>query len=751
VAFAADGKLLVTSDLHQTVRVWDATTGRMIRDIQVLQTRLCALALSPDGNELATSESTGQLRLWDVMSGRELRRWHGVPSEVSARLTFSPNGRFLAAIVRPPDKIPHESSTFINLWEIGARSERRRRLSGDWFRLLDLKFSPDGTTLAAASLDVNPRNEPARGSIRLIDLATSQERKRLAVVGLENQLVAFSPDMKLVAVLAGDRRTIGLYDLATGQERRLPLRGEPTLQPGPPGDCLAFSPDGSVLAVGVRQGLVGSTISSLARIQLCDVARGEPLREIAAHQHWVSSVSFSPDGKTLASTGAEPVIRLWDVTTGRESFPQPGHRSAIDSLLVSPADGTVFTRGYDGTIRRWDPARGQELGVVASLATNVDAMAIAPDGQSLLVGDSVGARLALWSIAERREIRRFPRMVETSPVRHVAFSPDGKTVASERRIWDATTGEVLVAFRDRDEQNNRNANFIPIFYSPDGRQVVTIENEGARVWDVASGQEARWAVRARIYNDHVALSGDGRYLATGGLVVHLRASDPPIRLWELISGQEVATLVGHETSTCGLSFSPNGRLLASCSNDATVRVWDVATGRELRRFTGHRGAVHALSFTPDGRSVISGSEDGTGLVWDVTDLQGNRQAEAPLARETLQAHWNELAGEDARAAHRAAWAMSVPSAVAFLREHLRPVASPDANGIPAVIGPIAPLPVLRSLRAIAALERVGSPEARAVLEWMARGNLAAIETREATAALHRLSRPHEIQVGPSVR
>ena len=281
-----------------------------------------------------------------------------------------------------------------------------------------------------------------------------------------------------------------------------------------------------------------------------------------------------------------------------------------------------------------------------------------------------------------------------------------------------------------------------------GRRLITTENEGARIWDIRSGKEARWAVRAKIHHDRVALSPDGRYLATGGLVAHLRGSDadPPIHLWELASGQEVATLEGHKESTRGLAFSPDGRLLASCSggnrssNDQTVRIWDVATGRELRRFHGHLGAVNAVAFTPDGRSVVSGSDDATVLVWDVSDLADHRNAAQPITDEGLRTRWAELAGKDARAAYRAGWALSVPSAVGFLRERLQPATAADPEGIPAVNGPIAPPEVLRTVRAIAALERVGTPEARAVLERMAQGNSGAIESREAKGALLRVSR-----------
>ena len=126
-------------------------------------------------------------------------------------------------------------------------------------------------------------------------------------------------------------------------------------------DCLAFSPDGSILAGGAA-GAAYRGDFSLAEIHLWDVATGRELHRIPAHQQWVASLSFSPDGQTLASTGAEEVIRLWDVATGREVVEQLGHRSAILALVVSPADGTVFTGGYDGTIRQWDPASGRELG-----------------------------------------------------------------------------------------------------------------------------------------------------------------------------------------------------------------------------------------------------------------------------------------------------------------------------------------------------------------------------------------------------
>ncbi len=764
--FTPDGTSLVAVDDKGAVRVWDAATGRIIQAIGGPQARFRQVALSPDGQTLATIEDPGQLRTWDLTSGRERRGWHAIPGSYQC-LTFSPDGRTVAAGVSIYDQANNTEEKLIYLWDINAPTERRRRFVGDWLDLAGLVFSPDGKTLVSGSNDTESRivgAKPEKGSTRLWDLATGRERARFPVKGCHVRSVALSPDGKMLAAAVTDL-TIRLYNLTTGREQvlrlgqddelRLKAQAGLAIEPvGPAGSnfmeamtCLAFSPDGSILASG-SSGTGNTGSSLLADVFLWDIARGKAVRHFAAHQGGVDSLTFSPDGKTVASTGSEPMILLWDVATGREAFPQSGHRSWIRTVVISPADGLIFTGGQDGTIRRWDPATGRELGVIASFADPPDPLAIAPDGKTLLVGSHHGGRFGLWSIAERREIRSFPRIEPRDSVHHAVFSPDGKTVASERRIWDCAAGNVLVAFRDPGEHANRKANFYHIFYSPDGKQIITAEREGLRIWDIASSKEVRWPLRSQNFHFYsVALSPDGRFLARGGLENKIHGMiDPAIRLIELASGQEVAALEGHEGTTRALAFSPDGRLIASGSvgstitKDEPIRVWDLATSREVRRFEGHLAPVDAVSFAPNGRSVISVSEDGTGLVWDLSVLMDQPTSDDPITAEALKARWTELAGDDARAAYRAIWALSVPSAVPFLREHLRPAASADPDGIPAASGPIAPPEVLRTLRAIAALERAGTPEARSVLETLAVGNPGALETRDAKSAIDRLNR-----------
>ena len=190
----------------------------------------------------------------------------------------------------------------------------------------------------------------------------------------------------------------------------------------------------------------------------------------------------------------------------------------------------------------------------------------------------------------------------------------------------------------------------------------------------------------------------------------------PIRIWELASGKEVANLLGHTDITSGLAFSPDGRMLASVSGtyfshvDQGLRIWDIASGKPLRHLKilpiGGR-----VAYRPDGASIVTASEDGTALVWDVSDLADPRSSERP-DMNALEALWSDLVSDDASRAHRASWSLSVDRAVPVLRDRLRPAAAREPTTGPEV---------LRSLLAIAALERIGTPPARAILEALASG------------------------------
>jgi RNA polymerase sigma factor (sigma-70 family) len=751
VRFSSDGRLLVTVGGRAGVSLWEARSGRLIRSIDATEA-----AISPDGKTLFVAGS-GSLRAVDAASGLVRHRLPTGPGRQLNHLTIAPDGTSLAAVMVPAttdDNRPPPTPAIV-IYDT-ATFAARRRIEGDYRHTRDLAFSPNGRALALARPDVEPplgMTEVREASVRVYDVATGSETWRFPVDGFNIASVAFAPDGKTLAAGVGDR-TIRLYDLATGRER-LPRLNREHATPAPRlGEivsrgydegaramgAVAFSPDGSLLASGLEAiGYWNGRGTELVPVVVWDVAGRREVRRFAGHTSGIWSAAFAPDGRTLATAGSDPVARIWDVATGREVDPRPGHRGEYTDLAISPADGTVFTGGsWDHLVLRWDPLTGRCLGTVAELPAGIVAMDVAPDGKSLLVDTWDG--LILWDVAARREIRRFTdkRLAHTG-FYQASFSPDSRMVTMELRVWEAATGRLLTSFHDIKGDWPTRPTYMSARFAPDGRRLIVFETRGVRIFDIARGAEAGRPIQTEIPDPtRGVVSPDGRLVTAGNYkgLPPSREADLPIRIRELASGREVATLEGCTDQVIALAFSPDGRTLATAGcafwhpADRTVRIWDVATGRELRRFDNRPGGATSVAYLPDSRLIVTACEDGTALVWDISELADRRPAEPPDA-ETFQALWSDLASDDARKAYRASWALSVPGAVPFLRDRLHPAAANEPT-----VGP----EVLRTLRAIAALERIGSPPARDILEILAKGDAGAPATRDAAEALLRPSR-----------
>ncbi|MFF4219436.1 nSTAND1 domain-containing NTPase [Streptomyces nondiastaticus] len=439
-------------------------------------------------------------------------------------------------------------------------------------------------------------------------VAAQREAQSRQMAALSSTLLATDPDLaSLLAVQAHrtsktDEATASLYAAAT-----LPLRHRLTGHTSAVAS-VTFSPDGKSLATGSFDGTA----------RIWDVATGKPLTTLTGHSAPVRSVAFSPDGKTLATSSDDRATRLWNVATGENRGLLTGHNRPVMSVAFSPDGLTIATASADYTARLWDVATGAHR-TTLDVHAEVLSLAFSPDSKVLITGG--GERTArIWDIATRESRLTFEETPSTI-VRSVAFAPDGKSFATGHedgtaQLRDMTTGKT------RTIHTGQQAPVQSVAFSPDGTTLATNGARSAQLWDVATGAARSTLTGHSAPVQSVAFSPDGKSFATG-------SSDGTARIWDARTESARGALPGQDSPVEAVAFSPDGKALATSHYDKTVRVWDVAARRVRRVLTGHTALVASVAFSPDGKSLATGSYDGTVRLWDITTARTRTRAILP--------------------------------------------------------------------------------------------------------------------------
>jgi WD40 repeat protein/serine/threonine protein kinase len=624
VVFSPDGHQLATASRDGFVRLWDSSTGSMVRVVGQHDSSCLAIAFHPDGSRLASGGGDHLIKIWDRATGRLLRTLNGHDRDVYC-VAYSPDGSRLASGDGFPawEAVEHlRSPGVVNIWN-EATGERLWSLGGHTQNVMGLAFRPDGRRLASVSGGILAiplvANKP--GELLIWNMETGKPIR--AVRGHDGPLtsVAYSPNGEMLATSSWDS-TVRLWDADTGSWRST-LSGHRDWV-----SQVAFAPDGERLATAGADGSV----------QVWSTATGEPLLTFRGHAQKVTSVAFDPRGRQIASASSDQTVKVWDSSANPECLVWQESAPVVHLAFLPDNQRLILAANHEATdgqlwpvVSLLEPATGRAVDLCRNplpVGLNIHGLALDRTGQKVALTFG-GAKTEVRDVASGSIIHSFDA-ADQGQVQGVAFSPKGSVLAvsglAQRpaaggsltshdlaaylAAWDLATGRNLWTRISFDLGKIRSVDF-----SPDGRLVATADNEASvTLWDAATGATVRSLLGHCRLVSSIAFSPDGKRLASASW-------DQTAIVWDVTSGRAIVTLRGHMRSVLCVAFSPDGTRVATGSEDQTVKLWDAATGEEVLTLRGHTALVSSVAFSHDGRLLASAGRDGVVLVREAEPAQ----------------------------------------------------------------------------------------------------------------------------------
>ncbi len=661
LAIAADGAAAVTASADKTVRLWSldrsvATPEIKRFDLPEVPT---AVAVGRDGKRLAVGDAAGAIRLLDVGRGETAVLPEAQPGGVTA-IDLHPQQPI--ALTAGPDGT-------VKLWDIAASPPKpltgRAPIATDHKRVSRVVFLPDGQHFLTAGEDARAKLWDMTGKL-LRPYANCWSPIRFMAVSSDGKFLAAASDPST------NNKSVYVWNFGDGTIKR-----EIATPSGAAG--LAFSPDGTRLAVGGPDG----------RVRVYRLADGLLLEEISLAGP-PSDVLFAADGRTLvAAVGPTPVVLRQSLVESMSA-----HMGPVTALVYSPDGTRLFSAGADKTIRQWDPAGWKEVRRLAGSAEAPLALAASEEGGWVAAGGS-DKTLRLWKVLRNSPAEVPPSLVLAQPagVRGVALGRDGRTAATACddalvRVWDVPSGCLLeslaghagqvtaVAFlpdglglasgsTDRSMRRwarsvaravkAHNGPIRAVAASPDGSTLFTSSDDGSaaqwaagdlrlvRRYDagekamalgvdpgggalaVAAGREVRaWKTSDGRSLGAIALPAPATSVAVadGGARIVAGGADGVVRHYALAgAGPQPAwrlalEVPAHPEPVTALALAADGRTLFSAGAEKAVRRWLAGAIAPRAEIAAHRGPVFAVQFSPDGSRLVSAGGDGAARMWE---------------------------------------------------------------------------------------------------------------------------------------
>ena len=595
----------IATRTRTAIHLWNPSTGQLQRslDLGTLGARgPVQVAWSPDGQRIAALGRIGALKIYGVEGGT-VEFETQAHERVAAHIAWAPDGGLVAT---------GGNDGLVKLWNASDWTLSQSLLNEGNLLIngrspVDaIAFSADSSRIAVAVAATSLRVWSTAEGEELIHWSNSGDRSYEPHRGQVTDL-AFSPDGRRLAS-AGNDRTVKIWSVEGGTQLAVHFRFLNSVA------AVAWSANGSRYAAASWDG-TATVWDEAAR----------PLGRFEGHLAGrVHSLSFAPGVPRLATAGADGTVRVWYTRTGAQLF----ELSALDAdaprwaMSARPTAWVAYSPASNRVAMISDIVSGREdletrvvaacVGPPRDVSYSVQSAAWSPDGRRIAAASTYVEIVDFANLESYPTVLEKPGTEDSTGFGHVAWSADGERVlaASESAgatAWDWRTGRVVAEVMPEDGA-------VYVEESPDGVLLLTLSgtfrSPVAQVWEKDSQTELAAIVKERPGIAKV------RFLLSGEKVLTRYSRDFTPSVWDARTGEELFALEGHSRPVLGIAVSSDGRVIATGGADRTVRLWDAGTGREEAVLNGHPAAVQGVEFSPDGRFVAAYGRGGA-TVWQV--------------------------------------------------------------------------------------------------------------------------------------
>jgi WD40 repeat protein len=607
VVFLGDGKRFAILN-HNRIRIYETATAREVRGWKADEYVNLAIAATPDGKIIASGGNNDMIRIWDADTGKMIRQFNKHVGKRVFNLRFSPDGKYLVSFgsereTAKDKEIDGKDSPLyqgLRVWDVETGTELPA-FGGGLVAGMNAEFTADGKNLVYR--DLRDWRE-GFGKVHMRPLAGGPDVAWDARDKTKWVIPFAYPDSGLEPEKSGALDWhFNIWDGNKDRELRRFKLDQINTVPQVNFYHVRFSHDLKLVAsAGHYDG-----------ITLWEPAKGT--RRVLLPGSGYYGLDFTRDGKTLVACGGYEV-RLFDVATGKE-LGAVGHRSEVLSAAISPDQKTVATAGRDMSIRLWDRATGAERRV---LSGDEGSYLVVFLSNETLASPGKNGTLRIWNIDPGKKGHQF--VANKAGISSLALTKDGKQLASGGsdgtiRVWDTDTWTEVKSMAAP------NTWVFALAFAPDGKSLfATYGNDNTfRMWDLESGKEVRR------FNDNnvlqmrsLAVSSDGKLALSS-----TSSRDKGIMtVWETATGKAHATLPPLDGEARAIAFSPDGKTLVvsrfGYQIDQNLWLIDTTTWKIKGHLAGHPRAINALVFSADGRYLVSASDDSSAVVWDMTKI-----------------------------------------------------------------------------------------------------------------------------------